>query len=112
MRWPVKRINRAFPHGRRLPACTKLGGRVGYHCDGFLSNPPGIEVFQERPDIVDIPWIIGIPANPPDLTRMHAWDHLLDLADPLGYQVRRAEDQRWVGIEQFNHSADIVVLLW
>ena len=64
-------------------------------------KPAGIEIIEELAYIVDL--AIFALADAAQLAPFGSGDNFFRLPDPLGNQVRRAQDQRRVSVQQVDH---------
>ncbi len=88
-----------FPTGAHLGCCRSNLG------DGFLTQLAAVEVVQEETHIVDIALLPF--ADAAQLTCFHAGDHFFSLADPFWHQMRRANYNSRIRIQQLdNPQAD------
>ena len=99
------------PDDGRLPAGAELGRSVGHDrhpfglwAAGLLSGLAGFcSIDPERSSTSFVSTISSrVSSNAPQLTGMGAWDGLFDLSDPLGHQMRRANHDGRIGIQQLD----------
>ncbi len=67
----------------------------------FCAQPAGIDILEEPAHIVDL--AVFALADAAQLAPFGSGDDFFRLPDPLGHQVRRAQDQRRVSVQQVDH---------